>query len=81
VQPDRPEAARLEAAQEQAVTIDNDLRWRNLLADQVRERNASEAHQGAARIRSLLDRRADDARDLHQRIQRQDLESRLQRVR
>lgn len=80
-QPERPEAGQLDAAQEQAVIIDSDLRWRNLLADQARERNAPEAHQGAARIRPLLDRRGQDARDLHQRIQRQDLESRLQRVR
>lgn len=77
--PARIEIEKLEGTQEQEATIENDQRWRNLLGDQARERNVPNPVPGAAQIRSLQDGRAQDAQDLHRRIERQDLEYRLKR--
>ena len=79
--PARLETEQLDATQEQAVTIEKDQRWRNLLGDQARERNVPEPEPGSAQIRSLQDGRAQDAQELHRKIERQDLEYRMQRNR
>jgi hypothetical protein len=79
--PARLEIEQQDAAQEQAVTIENDLRWRQLLGDQARERNLPGPTPGAAQIRSQQHGRAQDAQELHFRIQQKDLEYRLQRSR
>lgn len=79
--PARLEVERLEGEQRQGIVIDNDQRWRRLLGEQAGSRNAPSDDPGARPIRDLLDSRFEDAQELHRRIQRQDLEYRLQRDR
>jgi hypothetical protein len=76
--PARLEIEQAEQEQRREVVIDNDQRWRKLLGEQARARNAPSAEPGARPIRSLLDSRFEDAQELSRRIQRQDLEYRLQ---
>ncbi|MGH8632008.1 MAG: hypothetical protein ACREU7_14770 [Burkholderiales bacterium] len=75
------EIEQLKQEQDQAVVTDNNRRWRKLLGEQARVRNLPAEEPGARQIRSLLDGRTQDAQELHRRIQRQDLEYRLQRDR
>jgi hypothetical protein len=72
--PARLEIEQAEQEQRREVVIDNDQRWRKLLGEQARSRNAPSAGSGEQAIRSLLDSRFEDAQELSRRIQRQDLE-------
>ena len=76
--PARLEVEQLEGEQRQGVVIDNDQRWRRLLGEQARSRNAPTEEPGARSVRSMRDSRFEDAQELSRRIQRQDLEYRLQ---
>jgi hypothetical protein len=70
-----------EAAQRQTVVIDNDLRWRNLLADQARERHSAGAHLGARQVRAGVSQGMQAEQELHRVILHQDLEYRLRAAR
>jgi hypothetical protein len=51
--------------------LQQDSRWRNLLGEQMREKNLPDPGRGT-NIRNLQDARTDNARALQQRIQAQD---------